>query len=136
MGMPRPVDVVRLLAGQGLGTRRAHDALNRLAKGETVTVELPDVDDADKLITDLGSLGVRGLRRIDPPPVDITALRERMELTQHEFALRFGIELGSLRNWEQSRSPQDPQTRLLLHIIARHPDIVDEVVKDVAVVSR
>ena len=134
-GMARPVDVVRLLTSQGLGMRRSHDALNRLARGETVTVELPAVEDPERLDVELAALGVRGLRRVDPAPVDITALRKRMGLTQREFSARFGFELGSLRNWEQNRSPQDLQTRLLLHVIAWHPEVVDEVVEKMDAVS-
>ncbi|MFD1625518.1 helix-turn-helix domain-containing protein [Azospirillum griseum] len=130
--MTRPVDVARLLTDNGLTLRKAHDAVNRLTKVEIVPVELPAVSDLAGLLASLESMGVHGSRRSEPPPVDIPALRERMGLTQREFATRFGFELGNLRNWEQERSPQDTATRLFLHVIARHPEVVDEVVDKVA----
>src|SRR5271163_4024490 len=98
-GMKRPVDVVRLLTRNGLSLRKAHDVLNRLAKGETVPVKLPMVANQTVLVADLTELGVRSARRIEPELVDIAALRMRLGLTQREFALRYGFELGTLRNW-------------------------------------
>jgi DNA-binding transcriptional regulator YiaG len=131
-GLPRPVDVVRLLERNGLSLRKAHDVLNRLARSETVPVELPAVAVPDTLDADLQALGIRGTRRAAPQPVDIAALRHALGLTQREFAIRYAIELGTLRNWEQNRSPQDPQTRILLHVIERHPEMVEAVLDELA----
>jgi DNA-binding transcriptional regulator YiaG len=38
------------------------------------------------------------------PKVDVKAIRETMELSQEQFALEFGLELATVRNWEQGRS--------------------------------
>jgi hypothetical protein len=38
--IPQPVQLARTLMDLGLSLRKAHDALNRLAEGETVAVEL------------------------------------------------------------------------------------------------
>ena len=42
--MVRPVDVARLLAKHGLSLRKAHGALERLAAGESVAIELQATD--------------------------------------------------------------------------------------------
>jgi DNA-binding transcriptional regulator YiaG len=131
-GMPRPVDMVRLLTRNGLSLRKAHDILNRLAKGETVPVELPIVTDLAALGPELRSLGVHGLRRTEPELVDIPLLRTRLGLTQREFAVRYGFELGTLRNWEQHRSEPDRHTRLLLRVLDRHTEVVEAVLEDSA----
>jgi putative transcriptional regulator len=56
--------------------------------------------------------------------VDIRAIRQRLGLSQAEFALRFGFAPGSVRNWEQGhRQPQGP-ARVLLRVIDREPDAV------------
>jgi putative transcriptional regulator len=55
---------------------------------------------------------------------DIRALRERFGCTQPEFADRFGIPVGTLRNWEQDRYVPDPVGQLLLCLIARYPKLV------------
>lgn len=62
-----------------------------------------------------------------PPKVDAKKLRKKLGLSQMEFTLRFGIPAATLRNWEQGRREPDLSTRILLAIIDRHPEIVDEV---------
>jgi DNA-binding XRE family transcriptional regulator len=134
-GMPRPVDLVRLLTRNGLSLRKAHDILNRLARDEAVPVKLPAVTDPDALVSELAALGVHGVRRSEPELVDIAALRERLGLTQREFAVRYGFELGTLRNWEQRRSEPDAHTKILLCVLDRHPEIVEQVLDDLAVAA-
>jgi putative transcriptional regulator len=56
--------------------------------------------------------------------IDVRALRNRLGLSQTEFALRFGFAPGSVRNWEQGhRHPQGP-ARVLLRVIDREPEAV------------
>ena len=47
-----------------------------------------------------------------------------MGLSQAEFAIRFGLELDTLQNWEQGRNQPDPAARLLLKVIELHPEVV------------
>jgi len=55
---------------------------------------------------------------------DVAAIRTKLNLTQEEFASRFGVSLGTLRNWEQGvRLPEGP-ARQLLKVIAREPEAV------------
>jgi putative transcriptional regulator len=42
-------------------------------------------------------------------------------LTQEEFAARFKIPLGTLRDWEQGRSEPDQPAKAYLTVIARDP---------------
>jgi putative transcriptional regulator len=51
-------------------------------------------------------------------------IRRSLELTQEEFAARFHIPLGTLRDWEQGRSTPDEPARAFLTLIARDPDHV------------
>ncbi|MBF0333511.1 MAG: hypothetical protein HQL40_07660 [Alphaproteobacteria bacterium] len=132
-GLPRPVELVRLLVTNGASLRKAHDIVNRLANGGIVPVELANVVNAQDVLSALAELGVRGARPSEPMPVDVAALRTRQGLTQREFSIRYGFELGTLRNWEQSRNPQDHQTRMLLHVIRTHPEIIDEIIGDMGV---
>jgi len=52
-------------------------------------------------------------------------IRRALELTQEEFAARYHIPLGTLRDWEQGRAEPDQPTRAYLTLIARDPDHVD-----------
>ncbi len=64
------------------------------------------------------------------PIVDVAALRQRLELTQQDFADQFGIALGTLRNWEQGRRIPDGPAQLLLLILEQRPDIVLDIFRD------
>ncbi len=46
-------------------------------------------------------------------------LRRALALTQEEFAARFHIPLGALRDWEQGRCEPDQPARAYLTVIAR-----------------
>ena len=52
-------------------------------------------------------------------------IRRALELTQEEFAARYRIPLGTLRDWEQGRAEPDQPTRAYLTLIARDPDHVN-----------
>jgi putative transcriptional regulator len=52
----------------------------------------------------------------------IKTLRRALALTQEEFAARYHIPLGTLRDWEQGRSEPDQPARAYLTVIARDPE--------------
>ena len=49
-------------------------------------------------------------------------LRRALGLTQEEFAGRYHIPLGTLRDWEQGRTEPDQPARAYLHVIANDPE--------------
>ncbi len=53
-------------------------------------------------------------------------IRRALELTQEQFAARYHIPLGTLRDWEQGRTQPDQPTRAYLTLIARDPNRVDQ----------
>ena len=54
-------------------------------------------------------------------------IRRALDLTQEEFAARYRIPLGTLRDWEQGRAEPDQPTRAYLTVIARDPDRVSRI---------
>jgi len=120
-----PIEVARLLKRHGLSLRKAHETLNRLADGETVAIELRS-DSPRRLISELAALGVAA-HAVKPPQTDVRRIREQLGLSQAEFALRFGLELATVQNWEQGRYRPDPAAQLALKMIERHTALVDEV---------
>jgi putative transcriptional regulator len=60
------------------------------------------------------------MRRV-PNPREI---REQLGLTQREFAQRFEIALGTLRDWEQGARRPDSAARAYLRVIQHNPDAV------------
>ena len=60
---------------------------------------------------------------------DVQKIRGSYNMTQIDFATLLGVSVDTLQNWEQGRrSPQGP-ARILLQIVAKHPDVVWDVVK-------
>jgi putative transcriptional regulator len=55
-------------------------------------------------------------------------LRRALGLTQEEFASRFQIPLGTLRDWEQGRAEPDQTARAYLRAIAGDPVAVEHAV--------
>lgn len=51
----------------------------------------------------------------------VKIIRRAINLTQEEFAERYHIPLGTLRDWEQGRAEPDQPTRAYLTLIARDP---------------
>ena len=56
----------------------------------------------------------------------VKVLRRALDLTQQEFAARYQIPLGTLRDWEQGRATPDLPTRAYLKVIARDPRAVEK----------
>jgi putative transcriptional regulator len=55
----------------------------------------------------------------------VKIIRRALDLTQEEFAERYHIPLGTLRDWEQGRAEPDQPTRAYLTLIARDPEHVN-----------
>ncbi|MCC6364594.1 MAG: helix-turn-helix domain-containing protein [Bryobacterales bacterium] len=63
------------------------------------------------------------------PEVDVREVRTKMGLSQAQFATKFGFPPATLRNWEQGRARPDAPTRVLLAVIAKHPDAIEDVLR-------
>lgn len=71
------------------------------------------------------------ITQVQVPDVDVSKVRRQMGLSQTQFALKFGFPPATLRNWEQGRVRPDTPTRVLLAVIAKHPQSVEDVLKDI-----
>jgi putative transcriptional regulator len=56
----------------------------------------------------------------------VKIIRRALGLTQEEFATRYHIPLGTLRDWEQGRATPDQPTQAYLTVIARSPEGVQQ----------
>jgi putative transcriptional regulator len=66
---------------------------------------------------------------VQVPEVDVREIRKKMGLSQAQFATKFGFPPATLRNWEQGRALPDAPTRVLLAVIAKHPEAVEDVLR-------
>lgn len=63
---------------------------------------------------------VKRMRRVP----SVARLRRKLGLTQEEFAARFGLPLGTIRDWEQGAHRPDKAAQILLRLIETEPEIV------------
>lgn len=67
-------------------------------------------------------------RVFKPVTVDVKSIRTKVGMTQEEFAVTFGINLGTLRHWERGdRVPRGPALALL-HLIQKDPATILKVI--------
>ena len=132
-GSPESVMIARRLIEAGLRPRAAHGIITKLAKLPAmpvdqrygVAVRLPDVPNPAAFEANLEKLGVTAERRSVPARTDVAAVRRKLGLSQEEFALRFGLDAATVRNWEQRRYQPGGAARVLLRVIERHPAAVE-----------
>jgi putative transcriptional regulator len=81
------------------------------------------IEAAARADLDAQPLTAEDLRRMKRTP-QAKIIRRALALTQEEFAVRYHIPLGTLRDWEQGRARPDRPTQAYLKIIACEPERV------------
>ena len=59
-----------------------------------------------------------------PDDIDVKAIREKISLSQAEFARLFGLSKRTLEHWEHGRRIPSGPARAFLTVIAREPEAV------------
>ncbi len=72
---------------------------------------------------------VPGVRVHIPAEIDVRAIREKLGMTQAQFAERHGFSAARVRDWEQGRRVPDPGVRAFLKVIAAEPEVVERVLE-------
>ncbi len=62
-------------------------------------------------------------------PIDVKALRTKLHLAQPEFAARYRLSVGTVRDWEQGRAVPDRPAQALLRVIEAEPEMVRRVLE-------
>ncbi|CAN1525365.1 COG2944 Predicted transcriptional regulator [Burkholderiaceae bacterium] len=65
-----------------------------------------------------------GVKLYEPNAVDVSNLRQRLSLTQEQFAARFGFSVATLRHWERGDRSPSGASLVLLNVIDRNPTAV------------
>jgi putative transcriptional regulator len=64
------------------------------------------------------------IRMHRPTTINVRAIRNKIGMTQMEFASSFGISVATLRHWERGdRIPNGP-ARILLSVVDREPETI------------
>jgi putative transcriptional regulator len=96
------------------------DRVNAMTNEEVLAAALSDPDAQPISRGTDEELAKIGLHRI----VNTRRLRDRLGLTQEEFASRYRIPVGTLRDWEQGRKFPDAPARAYLTVIEKDPNVV------------
>ena len=86
-----------------------------MTEEEIMTAALSDPDAQPTPERDLDAL---------PPITGIQRLRRSLRLTQHQFADRYHIPIGMLRDWEQGRVTPDKTAQAYITVIPQEPVVV------------
>ena len=58
---------------------------------------------------------------------EVVRVRTKLNVSQPVFARRFRTEAKTIANWEQGRSKPNAQAPILLKLVDRHPELLDEI---------
>lgn len=64
------------------------------------------------------------IRVYEIKPPEIKTVREKLNVSQSEFALMIGVSVRTLQNWEQGRRKPEGPAKALLRIASRNPRAV------------
>jgi putative transcriptional regulator len=59
-----------------------------------------------------------------PADIDVLRIRRNMGLAREAFAMRSGLSLGTVRDWEQRKRRPEGAARVLLTVIEKEPGAV------------
>jgi putative transcriptional regulator len=96
-------------------------------KGKSMTRAFTSIKQGlDEAIAHAKSKGrnAEGIKLYQPQAVDVSSLRERLSLTQEQFAARFGFSVATLRHWERGDRSPSGASLVLLNVIDRNPSAV------------
>jgi len=65
------------------------------------------------------------------PRFDVREVRRQTKLSQMGFAERYHFSVGRIRDWEQGRANVDIPLRLLLTLIKKNPQAVEQALAEV-----
>jgi putative transcriptional regulator len=119
---------VRKKSISGTRTKKKKPAL-----GKKWGTPLPKMSDAEVLAAaksdpdapPLSAAQLRKFKRVSP----VKYVRWQLGLSQSEFAKRYQIPIGTLRDWEQGRTEPDQAARAFLKVIEAKPELVSRTLK-------
>lgn len=66
------------------------------------------------------------IHKVEVKDLDVSAIRKRTGLSQSQFAQNIGVSKHTLIGWEHKRRKPNGASKVLLNLINKKPDIVQE----------
>lgn len=93
---------------------------------DTFNELLESVKEGDKILKG----EIKPSRYFKIEPLEIKKIRSATGKTQKSFAEMIGVNINTLRNWEQGRRQPEGPARTLLKIVSKYPDIVQKALSE------
>ncbi|MDR3530025.1 MAG: helix-turn-helix domain-containing protein [Rhodopila sp.] len=120
----KTISAIRALARRWTPLLRAKRTVEAMLEHKRAFILVPKLESFDALAAELAEAGVKAIT-IANDDVDVKAIRERLGLTQEQFALHYGLELDAVRNWEHGRRKPDTAAQSYLRAIRNDPEAVE-----------
>ena len=121
----RAISAVLALRRRQVPTLKAKRAVEAAIARRPVVLVAPKVEDLKRLAEELKESGF-SISVLTTKAVDVRRIRERLGMTQEQFALSFGLDVRAVRNWEYGRREPDLAAKSYLTVIDREPALAQE----------
>jgi putative transcriptional regulator len=115
------IDATRALVACGTGMLYAKRSLETMLTAGLVAIKVPRVDNLAVLAKKLRDAGVHVQKQANYL-VDIRALREALQLSREQFAIRYNLSVESVAKWERHTRPPDRAALNYLRAIESDPE--------------
>jgi DNA-binding transcriptional regulator YiaG len=133
---PDVIAATLALVKRGTTMLKAKRAVEKALEADGAVIELPMVEDQKTLRNDLEAAGVtvtfrsaadRDLK--EQFSVRLKELRNRLHMSQEEFAQDYNLDKKTLQGWERGKVP-DRGNRLLIQMIEKDPSTTKRLVNE------
>jgi putative transcriptional regulator len=120
----KTVPAIEALAHRWMPLLRAMRAVEAMLETRKAFVYVPKVESLEALIQELAKAGVKATA-LPNAGIDVRSIRETLDLTQEQFAVRYGLDVDAVRNWETGRRKPDTAAQSYLRAIRANPEAVE-----------
>ncbi len=118
------IPAIEALAHRWIPKLRAMRAVDVMVADRKAYVYVPKVESLDALTQELAKAGVKATA-LPNAGIDVRAIREKLDFTQEQFAVRYGLDVDAVRNWETGRRTPDTAAQSYLRAIRANPEAVE-----------
>jgi putative transcriptional regulator len=120
----RKIPAIEALAHRWMPKLRAMRAVEAMVLDRKAYVYVPKVESLHALTQELAKAGVKATA-LPNAGIDARAIREKLDFTQEQFAVRYGLDVDAVRNWETGRRTPDTAAQSFLRAIRANPEAVE-----------
>jgi DNA-binding transcriptional regulator YiaG len=120
----KTINAIESLVHRWMPLLRAKRAIEAMVHNGKAYVYVPKVESVDALTQELAKAGVKATA-LPNAGIDVRAIREKLDVTQEQFAVRYGLDVDAVRNWETGRRTPDTAAQSYLRAIRANPEAVE-----------